>query len=134
MPGVDDPNRVQAPRQMVEQDDLVMKNISDETMRQLLTTSKEYCVVVLKAGPKRHEPGVDDIVYEHGRRNFMLRAGGQLAIVCRINDGSDLSGVGIFTTSVVETKKIMDEDPSVKAGVFVYELHLSRSFPGDSLP
>lgn len=112
----------------------MVTNISDETMRQLLTTSKEYCVVILKAGPRRHEPGADKIVYEHGRRNFVLRADGQLAIVCRISDGSDMSGVGIFATSPEETKKIMDEDPGVKAGVFVYEIHQSRSFPGDYLP
>ena len=29
---------------------------------------------------------------------------------------------------------VMDEDPGVKAGIFVYELHPCRSFPGDSLP
>ncbi len=29
---------------------------------------------------------------------------------------------------------IMDEDSGVKAGIFVYEIHASRSFPGDSLP
>ena len=110
-----------------------MTNVSDETMRQLLTTSKEYCAIILKAGPKRNEPGADKIAYEHGRRNFVLRADGQLAIVCRINDGSGVSGIGIFTTSVEETKKIMDEDPGVKAGVFVYELHQSLSFPGDCL-
>jgi hypothetical protein len=35
---------------------------------------------------------------------------------------------------VDEIKKVMDEDPGVKAGVFVYEIHACRSFPGDSLP
>jgi hypothetical protein len=34
----------------------------------------------------------------------------------------------------IEVKKIMDEDPGVQAGVFVYEIHATRSFPGDSLP
>jgi hypothetical protein len=28
----------------------------------------------------------------------------------------------------------MEDDPGVKAGVFVYEVHPCRSFPGDSLP
>ena len=28
----------------------------------------------------------------------------------------------------------MDGDPGVQAGVFVYELHPCRSFPGDALP
>lgn len=66
--------------------------------------------------------------------NFALRADGFLPIVCPVNDGSGLSGVGIFTTSVEETKKIMDEDPGVKAGVFTYEVHPCRGFPGSTLP
>jgi hypothetical protein len=33
-----------------------------------------------------------------------------------------------------EAKRIMDDDPGVKAGVFVFELHPCRSFPGDMLP
>ena len=57
-----------------------------------------------------------------------------LSIVCAIPDRSDVSGVGIFNAPVEEVKKIMDEDPGVKAGVFVYEIHVGRSFPGDSLP
>ncbi len=78
--------------------------------------------------------GVESIIWEHGRRNFALRADGVLPIVCPVSDGSDVSGIGIFNASVEETKKIMDEDPGVQAGVFVYELHPCRSFPGSSLP
>jgi hypothetical protein len=42
--------------------------------------------------------------------------------------------MGIFKTSVEETRNIMDGDPGVQAGIFVYEIHPCRSFPGDSLP
>jgi hypothetical protein len=42
--------------------------------------------------------------------------------------------MGIFTTAVDETKKIMDEDPAVKEGIFIYEVHQCRSFPGSALP
>jgi hypothetical protein len=28
----------------------------------------------------------------------------------------------------------MQEDPAVKAGVLIYELHACRGFPGDALP
>lgn len=28
----------------------------------------------------------------------------------------------------------MDEDPGVQAGVFTYQIHPTRSFPGDTLP
>ena len=108
--------------------------ISDEFMRQILSTTRKYSVVILKAGPKRKEEGVEKIVWEHVRRNFALREEGKLSIVCPISDGSDVTGIGIFNADVEEVKQIMDEDPGVKAGVFVYEIHASRSFPGDSLP
>ena len=111
-----------------------MITISDEFMRQMLATTRKYCVVILKVGPKRNEEGVEKIIWEHVRRNFALRSEGKLSIVCPISDGSDVTGVGIFNADIEEVKMIMDEDPGVKAGVIVYEIHASRSFPGDSLP
>jgi hypothetical protein len=63
-----------------------------------------------------------------------LRAEGILSIVCPFSDDSDISGIGIFNSTIEETKKIMDEDPGVIAGAFIYEIHPCRSFPGDSLP
>jgi hypothetical protein len=111
-----------------------MTTITDEFMRQRISRTRQYCIVILKAGPKKHEDGVEKIIWEHGRRNFELRADGVLSIVCPISDGSDVSGVGIFNAPVEEVKKIMDEDPAVKAGVLVYETHACRSFPGDCLP
>lgn len=111
-----------------------MTTITDEYMREMLSRIREYTVLILKSTPKRHEEGADKIVREHGRRNFALRADGVLSIVCPISDGSDVSGIGIFNASPEEVKKIMDEDPGVQAGIFVYELHVCRGFPGDSLP
>ncbi len=111
-----------------------MQTISDEYMQQMLPLAKSYCLVILKAGPKHDEPGVEKIIWEHGRRNFALRAEGLLSIVCPVRDGSNLNGVGIFNATVEETSRIMDGDPGVQAGVFVYEVHACRSFPGDELP
>jgi len=108
--------------------------ISDEFMRDLLATTKPYTLVLLRATPKLHEPGMDAVVWEHGRRNFSLRADGTLAIVCPVRDGSEWSGVGIFNAPAEEVVRIMDEDPGVKAGIFTYQVHPTRSFPGDSLP
>lgn len=110
-----------------------MTTITDEYMRQMLAKSRQYCIVILKAGPKKHEEGAEKIIWEHGRRNFELRAAGKLAIVCPIADGTDVSGIGIFDAPIEEVKKIMDEDPGVKAGIFVYETHVCRSFPGSNL-
>jgi hypothetical protein len=111
-----------------------MTIITDEFMREMISKTRQYCIVILKAGPNRKQEGVEKIVWEHGRRNFDLRANGVLPIVCPVNDGSDVSGVGIFNATVEEVQKIMEDDPGVKAGVFVYELHVCRGFPGSSLP
>jgi hypothetical protein len=111
-----------------------MSTITDEYMRQMISQTRQYCIVILKAGPKKHGQGVEKIIWEHGRRNFELRAEGVLPIVCPVSDGSDVSGIGIFNASIEEVKRIMDEDPGVKSGVFVYETHVCRGFPGASLP
>jgi hypothetical protein len=107
--------------------------ITNEFMQRMLATAKDYCVMILRQGPKSSQPGADHIVWEHGRRNFQLRAKGVLSIVCPVVFGRDIKGVCIFNASVDETRRIMDEDPGVQAGIFVYETHLCRSFPGDSL-
>jgi hypothetical protein len=111
-----------------------MADITDEFMSEMLTRARNYCIVILKAGPNKHMEGAEKIIWEHGRRNFVLRADGVLPIVCPVPDDSDVSGIGIFNASVEEVKKIMDEDPGVKAGVFVYEVHPCRGFPGSCLP
>ena len=51
------------------------------------------------------------------RRNFQLRADGILRIVCPVNDD-------IFEAT---------PDPGVQAGIFTYEVHPCRGFPGDAL-
>lgn len=108
--------------------------ITDEYMMQMIGTAKNYCAVILKAGPNKSMDGVQKIIWEHGRRNFSLRAEGLLSVVCPISDGSDVSGIGIFNADADKVKEIMDGDPGVQAGVFIYEIHPCRSFSGDRLP
>ncbi|WP_245994562.1 hypothetical protein [Tengunoibacter tsumagoiensis] len=107
--------------------------ITDEFMQQTLATTKPCSVMVLKVGPNRQKPGAEAIVWEHGRRNFLLSTQNLLWLACPISDESNLAGIGIFNTDVEEVKKVMDEDPGVKAGVFVYEVHSSVYFDGRTL-
>jgi len=111
-----------------------MSEITDDFMTQMLSRARDYSIVILKAGPNRSRPGAEKIIWEHARRNFLLRAQGLLPIVCPISDGSDLAGIGIFNANIEETKSIMDQDPALKEGIFVYEAHPCRSLPGDCLP
>jgi hypothetical protein len=108
--------------------------ITDEYMRDMLGRTRAYTIVLLKRGGRYGEEGADATIWEHGRRNFELRASGRLAIVCPIADGSEWSGVGVFDGSPEEVTSIMEGDPGVRAGVFTYEVHPTRSFPGDALP
>jgi len=103
-------------------------------MRKMLQAANRYTLVILRRTGKRGEPGADEIVWEHGRRNFELRRDGLLCIVGPvIADESEVAGVCIFTTDLEQTKRIMNEDPAVKAGIFVYDAHAIESFPGDAL-
>jgi len=111
-----------------------MTTITDDFMREAVAKAKQYSVVILKATPKRNEPGTDAIVREHARRNFVHRAEGILSIVCPVADGSDVRGIGIYNASVEKVEELMKEDPGVKAGIFTYEVHPCRGFPGDTLP
>lgn len=108
--------------------------ITDEQMRALLPTTKEYTAVILRTGPNWDTPGRDGVIWEHGRRNFALRADGLLPIVCPIADGTDVHGVCVFDLDADATHRTMTDDPAVQAGVFTYDVHRCRSFPGDTLP
>ncbi|MBO0732687.1 MAG: hypothetical protein J2P57_25740 [Acidimicrobiaceae bacterium] len=108
--------------------------ITDDYMHDMLGRTRRYTIVLLHRTGKRDEPGADAIVWEHGRRNFALRASGKLAIVGPVPGGTELVGIGIFDADEDQARQIMDEDPGVTAGIFTYEVHPLVSFPGDRLP
>jgi hypothetical protein len=109
--------------------------ITDEMMQARLTGTHEYVVIILRKTPRYAEiPNARAIIWEHGRRNFALRAAGLLPIVCPVTNDSDVAGIGIFNADVAQVRQLMQDDPGVQAGIFSFELHACRAFPGDSLP
>ena len=121
-------------------DDSQLPDVTDEMLQDALTRTKSYTVVVLKAGPKFSAPGADrdpevaSTIWAHGKRNFALRAAGLMPIVCPVLDESGVTGVGIFDTTPEDVDRIMANDPGVRAGIFTFDIHPSRSFPGSTLP
>jgi hypothetical protein len=121
-------------------DDSALPEVTDEMLREALPSAVPYTVVVLRAGPKFSMPGpnrddwVSKIIWRHGKRNFALRAAGLMPIVCPVADGSGVTGVGIFAASPEDVDRIMSQDPGVKEGVFTYDIHPTRAFPGSALP
>jgi hypothetical protein len=118
----------------VDSDDLQLPYVSDDQMRQGLASTRSYTIVILHRGPAYDPPNTDPTIWEHGRRNFELRAAGLLAVVCPVSDGSELAGICIFATERAQAERIMRGDPAVQAGVLTFEVHPTRSFAGDRLP
>lgn len=121
-------------------DDSALPDISDEEFQALRDTARGYSLVILRAGPEFVTPGpagdprVTEIVMAHGKRNARLLKAGLMPIVCPVGDASGLAGIGIFDAQPEEAARIMDADPGVQAGVFTYEVHACRGFPGSALP
>ncbi|MCL2516708.1 MAG: hypothetical protein FWD85_01545 [Microbacteriaceae bacterium] len=109
--------------------------VTDEQMLANLGLAREYAIVLLRKNPDAPIAGDEAraIVWEHGRRNFELRDAGLLDIVLPIRDESDLAGIGVFNTTGDEASALMAADPGVQAGLFTFEVHACRGFPGDAL-
>jgi hypothetical protein len=121
-------------------DDSSLPEISEQEFLEVRRAAAPYTVMILKAGPSFKMPGPDRddevtaIIMAHGKRNLRLRVAGLMPIICPIGDGSGVTGIGVFDGSPEDVERIMAEDPGVKAGVFTFEVHPSRSFPGSTLP
>lgn len=117
-----------------------LPELSDEEFLAERARVKPYTVCILKTGPKFEPPGPDHtvgttkILWQHGKRNTALHKAGLLSVVCPIGDGSEVAGIGVFSTSVEKAHEIMSEDPAVKAQILTFELHPARSFAGSTLP
>ncbi|HEY1294438.1 MAG TPA: hypothetical protein VGJ60_15275 [Chloroflexota bacterium] len=114
--------------------DLDLPEISDEAMLQGRASTRGYTVVILRHGAAYDPPRSDPVIWEHGRRNYALRAAGLLSIVCPIRDDTDVAGIGVFNADETRVEHILQGDPAIQADVLRYEIHPARSFPGDCLP
>jgi hypothetical protein len=108
--------------------------VSDDDMRARLAGTAAYTLLLLHATDKLVRPAASPIIWEHGRRNMALAEDGVLAVVLPVTDDTGLSGIGVFAATPDETRAIMDDDPGVRAGIFTYEVHPVRGFPGAALP
>src|SRR5919201_1227294 len=108
-----------------------LPDISDEYMRESRARTRSYTIAILKKGPGYDPPRSDAIIWEHGRRNYALRAAKVLSIVCPIPDKAELAGISIFDAELDAVERLMAGDPAVQAGVLTFEVHPAIGFPGD---
>lgn len=107
--------------------------ITDAYMNEMRARSKPYSLVLLRKTARFAEEGIWPIIWEHGRRNFALRAQNVMPVVCPISDDSDLAGMCILDAEPDEARRIMAGDPAVDAGLFTVEVHTCRGFFSDAL-
>ena len=55
-------------------------------MREMLGNGNAHTAILLRTTDTGGEPEAWGVIWEHGRRNFMLRAAGKLRIVCPRRD------------------------------------------------
>lgn len=119
--------------------EVALPTVTDEMLRDALRSVHPYTICILKAGPCYQEPGpareswVTDLIWEHGKRNYALYLAGLMRIVCPIGDGNGTTSVSIFDAGPDEVDRIMRQDPGVRADLFTYEVHPTRTFPGSKL-
>lgn len=121
-------------------DDSDLPDVTDEQLQAAVQGTRAYTLVLLRPGPAFEPPGdgrspdVAATVFAHAKRNYALLQAGLLPIVCPVADGSDLVGMGLFDADPDVVERIVTSDPGVQAGLFTYEIHPTRSFPGSTLP
>jgi uncharacterized protein YndB with AHSA1/START domain len=108
--------------------------ITDETMRARLAATAGYTAILLRVTDTFDPATAGPVIWEHGRRNMALAEAGLLSVVLPVRDETDLAGIGVFAATPDDTAAIMADDPGIRAGIFTYELHPVRGFPGASLP
>lgn len=100
-------------------------------------TMKEYFLCLLKKGPNRDQDSATAAQIQAGHLahiDAMARAG-QVAIAGPMGDDGDLRGILVFTvSSKEEAEKLEGEDPAVKAGRLVIEVHPWWAMKGSRLP
>ena len=87
---------------------------------------KPYFFVILKKGPHRDQDSALSAKIQKGHIENInrLAAAGKLNVAGPFLDEGDMRGIFIFDSgSEEEVKGYVDNDPAIKAGRLVYEIH-----------
>ncbi|HEX9511456.1 MAG TPA: YciI family protein [Puia sp.] len=101
-----------------------------------LAKIRPYVLLLLTKGANYGRPDTRRIIQsEHLPYTFQQRAEGILALTMPVNDDTRIAAIGIYAgRSKEEVKKLVEDDPAVKAGIFEYEIVNSMGLQGDVLP
>lgn len=87
----------------------------------------QFQMALLKKGPKwtdPQRPEIQKILHQHLVNVLSMLDSGKAVIAGPFGDDTDLAGIFVLrASSVAEAKAWVDNDPAVKAGLFVAEMH-----------
>lgn len=87
---------------------------------------KPYYFVILKKGPNRDQDSATAAKIQKGHLENInkLAALGKLNVAGPFLDNGDMRGIFIFDSgNEQEVRSLVDNDPAVKAGRLIYEIH-----------
>jgi len=105
---------------------LIAPAISAQDNKNAADNLKPYFLVLLKKGPHRDQDSVTAarIQKAHLENINRMAASGKLNVAGPFLDEGDMRGIFIFDSgNEDEVRKLVENDPAVKAGRLTYEIH-----------
>ena len=87
---------------------------------------KEYFFVMLKRGSNQSQdsPSTEKLQQQHMAHIQKMSTDGHLAVAGPFGDDGAWRGIFIFKTKTIdEAKKLVEQDPMIRAGRLTYEIH-----------
>jgi hypothetical protein len=107
--------------------------MTDDRMMQLVGSARVYTTCVLRPGPQWGLGDWEQVIWEHGRRNLVMREDGALVVTLRV-PGPDIVGIGVYNRDLEATRELLAGDPAIQADILECTLYPADGFPGDALP
>jgi len=101
-----------------------------------MSKMKTYYMVFLKKGPHRDQDSVTAAKIQEGHINHLTKLAkeGKLDLNGPFMDDGDIRGISVYNvSSEEEARRLASEDPAVKSGRLVIEIHPWYSMQGSSL-
>jgi uncharacterized protein len=98
---------------------------------------KQYFLVLLKRGPNKDLDSLQRIEVQKGHMAHINKMADEkkLVIAGPMGDDTDLRGIFIFDVPTMEDAvALTEQDPAVKAGRLIMEIHPWYASPGTCLP
>jgi uncharacterized protein YciI len=97
---------------------------------------KTYYMVFLKKGPNRTQDSLTAAMIQDGHMAHLVKMGneGKLCMAGPFGDDGDIRGICVYNVnSEAEARQLASDDPAVKSGRLILEIHPWYAMKGSSL-